>query len=130
MKKVIIILSIFLFTSCGVGSYYEYSASFMFFDELGKDLFTDSLDLTDFHITSMRGIAEIAHVDTLEGITVIDMYLNPDDGLMEGLFHFKDDVDTITVSYTKNEEEIKSVVYNGVPLETQSSTGNLFHIIK
>jgi hypothetical protein len=102
----------------------------MFFDEHGNDLFVDSLDLTDFYITSIKGSAEIAHIDTFNGVTVIDMYLSPDDGNMEALFHFKDDVDTIIARYTKNEEEIKSVIYNGVPLKTQSATGNLFHIIK
>lgn len=102
----------------------------MFFDEHGKDLFADSLDLTDFQITSITGSAEIAHIDTLNGVTVIDMYLHPEAGNMEALFHFKDDVDTITARYTKNEKEIRSVDYNGVSLKTQSPTGNLYHIIK
>ncbi|HNQ38001.1 MAG: hypothetical protein KA780_00390 [Prolixibacteraceae bacterium] len=133
MKKLITIVSIFLFTSCDwiyFGSYHEHTAGFMFFDEHGNDLFADSLDLTDFYITSIKGSAEIAHIDTLEGVTCIDIFLSPDDGLMEGLFHFKDDVDTITASYTKHDEEIRSVIYNGVSLKTQSSTGNLYHIIK
>lgn len=123
----------FLFTSCNwfnFGSYYEHTASFMFFDEHGNDLFADSVDLKDFHITSIMGSAEIAHIDTLEGVTLIEMYLNPGDESLEALFHFKDDVDTITASYTKHEEEIRSIVYNGVPLKTKSATGNLYHITK
>ncbi len=132
-KHLITIFSIFLLTSCdwfNFGSYYEHTASFMFFIENGNDLFADSLDLTDFYITSVKGSAEIAHIDTLEGVTAISIYLNPDDGLMEGFFHFKDDVDTITASYTKHDEEIRRVIYNGVPLKNQSATGNLYHISK
>mgnify|MGYP006309078687 CR=1 len=133
MKYFIIVLCIFLFTSCGwfnFGTHYDYTASFMFFDEHGNDLFADSLDLTDFHLTSIRGSAEIAHINNIEGVTAIEIYLIPDDGGMEALFHFKDDVDTITARYTKHEREIRSVVYNGVLFKTQSSTGELYHITK
>lgn len=133
-KHLITIFSIFLFTSCDwiyFGVYYEHTASFMFFDEHGKDLFSDSLNLTDFYITSVKGSPEIARIDTLEGVTKIAIFLSPVDGLMECLFHFKDDVDTITASYTKHDEEIRRVIYNGVPLKNHSVTGgNLFHIIK
>lgn len=133
-KHLIIIFSIFLFTSCDwiyFGSYHEYKAGFMFFDKHGNDLFLDSLSLTDFYITSIKGSAEIARIDTLEGVTYMDISLHPDDGSVEGLFHFKDDVDTITVRYTKHDEYIRRVICNGVPLKNHGVTGyDIFHIIK
>lgn len=123
----------FMFTSCrwlNFGSHYEHSVSFVFYDKHGNDLFADSLDLRDFSIASINGRGEIAHIDTVEGVTVFNMYLNPDNGKMEAFFHLKDDVDTVSANYTKREEEIKDIIYNGVLLKSKSSIGKLYHIVK
>ena len=126
---VVSLLACDLFTN---GTHDNTLVQFIFVDGSGKDIFADSLSVDDFNITSIEGYAAF----DMNGIINEKNYFNISFG--EGrdgdeksvtLFHFKDDVDTVVVTF-KDSYTIRNLYYNEEKIRFESDLDSYCTIVK
>ena len=137
MKKIFIVL-IFstALTACElfhIGTHKDTIVGFTFVDANGKDIFADSLSVDDFHITSTEGFASLNLVDTLYGKNHFDISFGvgrDGDEKSVTLFHLKDDIDTVEVTFKDNYYSIRNLYYNGEKIKFDPNLNNYCTIVK
>lgn len=135
MKNFMLILLVFFMTSCeipvGFHSDRNTRVGFFFTDKDGNDIFTDSLSLEDFSISTLEGMVGINHIDTIYNKTYFEIsFLDDGDERAVALFQFKEDADTVVVTFKKDYRYIRNLYYNGNHVNFDTAKGNLCTIIK
>lgn len=135
MKKNLMLLFLtILLTSCGLfhtGTHMNKNVEFIFVDSNGKDIFAESLSTDDFHITSIEGYAALNRIDTIHGKHYVDILFGEgDDKKSTTLLHFKDDVDTVEVTFKRHKYSIQDLYYNGQLIVFESDISSYCTIVK
>ena len=137
MKKIFIVL-IFAttLTACDLfhtGTNKDTIVSFTFADANGKDIFADSLSVDDFQITSTEGYASLVLVDTLYSKIHFDINFgegNDGDEKSVTLFHLKNDIDTVEVTFKDSYYSIRNLYYNGEKIKYDPNSNRTCTIVK
>lgn len=135
-KKLIFLFFVTILTACDkihIGTHKDTIATFTFVDANGKDIFADSLTVNDFQITSTEGYASLVLVDTIYGKYHFDISFgegNDGDEKSVTLFHLKNDIDTVVVTFKDNYYSIQDLYYNGEKIKFESDLDRYCTIIK
>jgi len=135
-KSLILLFFVTTLTTCDkihIGTHKDTIVTFTFVDADGKDIFADSLATDDFHITSIEGYASLILVDTLLDIFHFDIGFgegNDGDEKSVTLFHLKDDIDTVEVTFKDNYYNIRNLYYNGEIIKFNPNLDNYCTIVK
>ncbi len=135
-KSLIFLFFVTTLTTCDkihIGTHKDTIVGFTFVDANGKDIFADSLSVDDFYITSTEGYASIVLADTLYGKNHFDINFgegNDGDEKSVTLFHLKDDIDTVEVTFKDNYYSIKNLYYNGEKIKFDPNLNRSYTIVK